>query len=97
MGRRFNVNPILLGLSHSPTAGNLACRSGFVERAGTRTVAERLGSVAALTRILLINNHLDQYLGIPKCSGRTFSRRFVLQVADDRVPERSITCRDGYS
>src|SRR5260370_34663153 len=41
-------------------AGSLAGRSGFVERTGNRTVAERLGSVAALARIPLINNHLHR-------------------------------------
>jgi hypothetical protein len=50
-GSRFNVNPMLLRVSHSTTAGNLACRSGFEERTGTRTVTEGLGSVAALSRI----------------------------------------------
>jgi len=50
VGSRFNVNPILLGVCHSQPAGTLACRSGFVERAGTRTVAERLDSSVALER-----------------------------------------------
>jgi hypothetical protein len=72
VGSRFNVNPILLGVSHSPTAGHLAWRSGFVERTGTRTVTEGLGSVAALTRIPLINNHLDRHLTSPNAAGALF-------------------------
>jgi hypothetical protein len=72
VGSRINVNPVLLGVSHSPAAGNHACRSGFVERAGTRTVAERLGSVAALTRIPLVNNHLDRHLASPNAARALF-------------------------
>jgi len=68
VGSRFNVNPVLLGVGHAPTAGNLVCRSGFVERAGTRAVAECFGSVAALTRIPLINNHLDRHLESPNAA-----------------------------
>jgi hypothetical protein len=72
VGSRFNVNPVLLGVSHTPTAGNLACRSGFVERAGTRTVTKGLGSIAALTQILLINNHLDRHLASPNAARALF-------------------------
>jgi hypothetical protein len=68
VGSRFKVNPVLFGVSHSATARNLACRSGFVERAGTRTVAERLGSVAALTRIPLIDDHFDWHLASPNAA-----------------------------
>ncbi len=71
-GKSHHVNPILLGVSHSTTAGNLACRSGFVERTGTRTVTEGLGSVAALTRIPLINNHLDRHLASPNAARALF-------------------------
>jgi hypothetical protein len=54
------------------TAGNLAGRSGFVERTGNRTVAERLGSVAALARIPLINNHIDRHLASPHAARALF-------------------------
>jgi len=37
----------------------------LVERARKRTVTEGLGSVAALTRIPLINNHLDRHPASP--------------------------------
>jgi len=40
------INPVLLRVGHSATTGNRARRSGLVERAGKRTVAEGLGSVA---------------------------------------------------
>jgi hypothetical protein len=72
VGSRFNVDPVLLGVIHSPTAGNLAWRSGFVERAGTRTVAKRLGSVAPARRIPLINNHLDRHLASPNAARALF-------------------------
>ena len=54
------------------TAGNLACRPGFVERTRTRTVAECLGPVAAQTRIPLINNHLDRHLAPPHAARALF-------------------------
>src|SRR5574337_511700 len=53
------------------TAGNLARRSGSVKRTGTRAVAEGLSSIASLTRIPLINNHLDCHLASPH-AGRAF-------------------------
>ena len=65
VGSRINANPVLLRVTHSMTTGNLAWRSRFVEGAGTRTVAECLGSVAAFTRIPLINDHLDRHLACP--------------------------------
>ena len=37
------VNPVLLRVGHSAATGNRARRSGLVERAGKRTVAEGLG------------------------------------------------------
>ena len=54
------------------TARDLACRSGFVERTRTRTVTEGLGSVAALTRIPLIDNHLDRHLASPHTARTLF-------------------------
>ncbi len=54
------------------TAGNLACRSSCVERTRKRTVAECLGSVAALTRIPLINDHLDWHPASPHAASALF-------------------------
>ena len=45
------------------TAGNLADRSGFVERTRKRTVAERLGSVAAPTHATRPFLYLPPYDG----------------------------------
>ena len=50
------------------TARNLACRSGLVERTRARTVTECLGSVAPLTRIPLIDNHLDRHVACPNAA-----------------------------
>ena len=54
------------------TPRNLACRSRFIETARTRTVAECLASVAAHTRIPLINNHLDRHLASPNATHTLF-------------------------
>jgi hypothetical protein len=59
------VNPILFRVGHATTSGNLSCRPRAVERTRTRTVTECLGSVAALTRIPLVNNHLHRHLASP--------------------------------
>src|SRR5205807_5130382 len=59
------VNPVLFRVTHSMTAGNLACRSGLVDGTRTGSIAEGLGSVAALARIPLINNHLDRHVASP--------------------------------
>ena len=47
------------------TAGDLAYRSGLVQRTRSRAVAEGFGSVASCTQIPLINNHLDRHLASP--------------------------------
>jgi hypothetical protein len=72
VGSCLIVNPVLLRVSHSMTAGNLTCRPRFVERTRTRTVAKCLGSVAAQTRIPLINNHLDCHLASPHAARALF-------------------------
>lgn len=54
------------------TAGSLAFWSGSVKRTRTRTVAECLGSVAAFTRIPLINSHLDRHLASPHAARTLF-------------------------
>src|SRR5437879_12108899 len=53
------------------TAGNRACRSGLVDGTRTGCIAEGLGSVAALARIPLVNNHLDRHVASPY-AGRAF-------------------------
>src|ERR1019366_8422426 len=63
------VNPVLLRVGHSAATGNRAHRSGLVERAGKRTVAEGLGSVAAPSRIPLINDHLYRHPASPDTAG----------------------------
>jgi len=55
---RFVVNPVFLGVGHFTATGYRARRSGLVKRARKRTVTEGLASVAAPTRIPLINDHL---------------------------------------
>ena len=65
------VNPVLFRVTHSMTAGNLACRSGLVDGTRTGSIAEGLGSVAALARIPLVNNHLDRHVASPY-AGRAF-------------------------
>src|ERR1700682_5260894 len=66
------INPILFRVCHAATSGNLACWSGLVERTGKRTLAECLGSVAALTRIPLINDHLDRHIASPHAARALF-------------------------
>jgi hypothetical protein len=70
------VNPVLLRVGHSAATGNRARRSGLVERAGKRTVAEGLGSVAAPSRIPLINDHLYRHpqIQMELCLRKTPSR-----------------------
>jgi hypothetical protein len=70
---RLLVNPVLFRVDHfRAAAANCARRPGLVERARTRTVAEGFGSVAAPTRIPLINDHLDRH---PQMQFQHFSRK----------------------
>jgi hypothetical protein len=47
-------------------------RSGLIEKTRKRTVTECFGAVGALTRIPLINNHLDRHLASPNAAGTPF-------------------------
>ena len=79
----------LFRVDHSRVAaGNRARRSGLIERAGTRTVTEGLGSVAAPIRIPLINDHLDRHPASPKFSSSTSPGRSARPAADDRARGR---------
>ena len=61
----FIINPVFLGVGHSTAARNRTRWSGLVKRARKRTIAEGLGSIAAPTRIPLINDHLDRHPAAP--------------------------------
>jgi hypothetical protein len=65
VGSRFNVNPILLGVTRCKSFrdGPEPCVPVRIRREHRNEDRNRgLGSVAALTRIPLINNHLDRHL-----------------------------------
>lgn len=80
------VNPILFFVGHSTTARDLARRSRFVDRAGTWTVAERLGSVAALARIPVVDDHLDGHLAAPDAA-----RAFVCVRSHRKAPMAALS------
>jgi hypothetical protein len=59
--RRLIVNPVLFCVIHSRGGGgDRPCRPSLVEPARQRTVTEGLSSVAAPTRVPLVDDHLDR-------------------------------------
>ena len=63
--RLLIINPVFLGVGHSTAARNRTCWSGLVKGVRKRTVAEGLGSIAAPTRVPLINDDLDRHPAAP--------------------------------
>src|SRR5260370_26056496 len=63
------IHPVILCVTHSMTAGDLALRAGSVERTGARAVAESLSAVTALARVPVIDDHLHRHLASPNAGG----------------------------
>lgn len=60
-----SVNPVFFRVAHATTTRNLAGWSGPIERARKRTIAKCLGSVTALARIPVVNDHLNRHEALP--------------------------------